>query len=508
MNLNVLDRSSSDLLDIGSVLDQASRILRQERILENIEQADIVITPDLRGFTPADFDRADELIELGRHAAQTHREELLALSRRLERSGEEPRRPVPPESNREVTVADVRLVTPPTVGTPSAIPVPLTTVVGETTTVQDIQRRVYALYDGAEFEYVSYDLIPNADGSHDVDVYVVAGESPDARVSVGLGVRTQLVENAYTRILLHTNYVRGLGESDAELELDGWFTDVGSARAGVSLPVRRELRGHAALYALTSPFYFYDGRVVESQYLQYRLGGELGVTGTLTRRWLFELDGFGEWFDLARQRGAQQLEIDGFPRYGVSVGVSRDSLNRPLFPTRGGEARLEYRLRWNEERRDPDSRGEFVYRRYVPLSSRVTLAVRTSGGTDFGSGLPLYERFATGGAELLDGYYYQELRGNHIVTGGMDLRIALFDMPIGTGEHGFLRIGANGGSTWNSGTVEDLIQEIAAGAKVAVAMETVLGELNLGVAVSRTGRVLSFLLLGPASTTSGMGYDW
>ena len=91
VSLSLLERTASEMQDIPVVLNQASRILRQTRITENQARAELVITPDLRGFTPADFGRADELIERGR--AQRRKKRSTKSSRcasRLDRAAARP----------------------------------------------------------------------------------------------------------------------------------------------------------------------------------------------------------------------------------------------------------------------------------------------------------------------------------------------------------------------------------------------------------------------------------
>jgi NTE family protein len=139
VNLSLLDRSASEIREIPVVLNQASRILRQTRITENLERADLVITPDLRGFTSADFGRAEELIERGRAAAEEKIDELVALRESVgPRVGPSWRRPVP-ELDRTI---DIRRVE---VRTPTFIPVmPMDELrrelEGQRLTMSDIQR--------------------------------------------------------------------------------------------------------------------------------------------------------------------------------------------------------------------------------------------------------------------------------------------------------------------------------------------------------------------------------
>jgi len=74
-------RERSELNTGIDVLNQTIGLLGLEKKRRNLKIADIVIRPDVRGFTPADFDREKikELIRRGDQAAQDALEDLIAL---------------------------------------------------------------------------------------------------------------------------------------------------------------------------------------------------------------------------------------------------------------------------------------------------------------------------------------------------------------------------------------------------------------------------------------------
>jgi NTE family protein len=180
------DRSIDELQDIGSIVEQAGIILRQERVRENRALADIVIVPDLEGYTTVDFDRAMELVELGRTAAEEQREQLLALRDRViaERGSagrtsgtghsggflsttgppspnhfpSPDRSNRPPHANRLFHIDAVHLDVPPDRDTPDSLKQFYLSFLGNEYTAAELRSAVYALYDSGEYEYVSYDL--------------------------------------------------------------------------------------------------------------------------------------------------------------------------------------------------------------------------------------------------------------------------------------------------------------------------------------------------------------
>lgn len=72
------------------VLQQSIAMLGRDKWKENSEKADVMIRPDLTGYTAMDFydpDRLRRILQIGEHAAEEARPELLALRDRLRRYG-------------------------------------------------------------------------------------------------------------------------------------------------------------------------------------------------------------------------------------------------------------------------------------------------------------------------------------------------------------------------------------------------------------------------------------
>lgn len=518
VNLNVMDRTAEDLQSIGPILDQSARIVRQQSIVQNLAQADLVITPDLRGLLPTDFQRAVELVGRGREAAAAGREELEALAERITATGMEPAVPVRkrerPEADRNVIIHDARYIIPPVAAktaeeyNPRAIELLEAAVEelrGQSTTITGVQRIVYGLYDTGLFEYISYDIVDQTD----VVLYATPRELPRSSLSLGFGVRAQLLENSLALGIAHARYTHDPGAGAARWVVDGWFSRTAGARIALEVPLAPRLYLVPATYAISENMPFYDERAVESFYVRRRFGGETGVTAYLGRSWDITLAGFGEWLALQRLSGARAFEIDGTARYGGRLEIWRDTLDRDLFPRGGSETRLSYRVHWDTEQEHWAHLVSGATRRYWSPLRRVTLRTLARGGSDLISGVALYERFFLGGTENWYGYYYQELQGRHYAVAGLDARVTVGKLPLGLGNEVFITAGAQAGGVY-SGSLEQSPENMdrRAGIRGGLAFDTVLGALHLGVAVNSEGRVLSFLELGPVYTPGGTGYDW
>ncbi|MCG8478487.1 MAG: patatin-like phospholipase family protein [Spirochaetales bacterium] len=516
VSLITTDRDIEELRDILTITDQANMILRHRTLSRNLEMADVVIAPDLREYTTSDFGSALELVEVGRQAALEKWDELVALKERIEATAAEAapesrpafdRRP-PATRDEHLRIRDVRVEFPFENPLTEELDALRRVLRGGQFTRAELRETIYALYDGGAYEYVSYDLVRREDGSYDVVLYAVIQRSFDSEVRLGLGLRSSLDGEVNDRSMLNLNYRSRMNTERGRLEADVWLTEVPQARITVSGTVIASLRATIGAYTLSPPLIFYDGRTVESLYLQSRTGAELGFDFTALRRALVVVSGFVEQFALDRVQGVDQIEEINALRVGVGGQLRFDDLDRPIFPNRGGETTIGYRWRYDDEEESANDRFGISTRHFFPLGRVLNLQVRGALGTDFDARLPEYEQFSTGGAEIFEGYYYNELRGNHIVGLGADLRIAIFDLPLGIGEEAYVRLGGNIGRIWTEDIDEIVEFEAIAGARAALAFNTILGELNIGVSMNEDFRVLAYVLLGPAFTVDGDGYQW
>lgn len=516
INLSMMERTPEDLQSIGPILDQSAQILRRESIRKNLAQADIVITPDLSGVTPADFQQADLLLERGRAAAREHRSGLedLAGEIRSRRPGSDRLPQTRPEEDLPVVLTNAGYIIPPALQktteefNPGAI-VLLEDVVDRLarihTSISEIQQAVYALYDSGLFEYVSYEIVDRTE----LVVYAVPREIPASTLALGVGLRAQLIENSIAMALAHVRYTYGPASGATRWIVDGWLSRAGSARFALEKPISPHLSFSPSVYAVGENMPFFDGRAVESFYVRRRFGGELGISATLGRSWDIGIAAFSEWLALQRLEGSRVFDEKGTARYGGRVVLWRDTLDRDLFPRGGSETRLSYRVHYDAEQEHFAHLANAATRRYWTPVRPLTLRTLARAGSDFLSGVSLYERFFLGGVENWYGYYYQELQTRHYAVAGLDARWVIGNLPLGIGDGIYLVGGAQYGGI-HTAELDTLATDadLRFGVHAGLAFETAVGALHLGTAVNSEGRVLSYIELGPAYTVEGTGYDW
>lgn len=516
VNLDLLDLTAEEMQNITVVLNQASRILRQEQIKTNLDLADIVITPDLRGFTRADFGRAPELIARGRAAAEAQLDEILALRKIVGPRTGEPWRTPHPEVDRTVKIRSVNVRTPSFIDLLSLRGLD-EELVGRELTVGEIQQRVYRRYEADRYRFISYDLVPTGKpGEYDIDLYPLPGPANAAELWIGVGVRTQLVESLYTRGLFHLYSRVPLGEGGRrrppELRVEGWLTDVASARVGLDLPIVGGISLQPRGYVLSDPVGFYDDRTLEALYFRRRAGGELNAVFESPRLWHIQLGGFSEWRWTERQQGADLLDQDGDLVGGAQFDAHLDLLDRGVFPRRGTDTSVRSQVWWSDPTAEPLLRGELEHRFFVPLGRKTVVRFDLRGGSDFDTGVDEADRFYVGGVEDLPGFLYQERSGRHLLVAGLGTRHELFRLPFAIGDAGYLLLRGRVGRVWDdeitSFWTPGTNPEIVAGGMVGLGFGTPLGAFTLGVGVNDDLRFTTFFVLGPAPAPNGSSWRW
>lgn len=518
VSLTAVRRSEEEISTIGAVIDQSGMILRNATLQRNLELADVVITPDLTGYTMADFGRAEELMERGRAAALEKMDELIALREILSESSSAENGATRPGAERSSLGTDETTVHISTVTTdvawhrerPEAVDALVEELGGASISIGELRDRVYRLYDSGDYEYISYDLSASSSesGTYDLRLYPVPQAAPTGELRVGFGINTSFDRELNTRSILNVGYTTNFGTENLIGRLDLWFVDVPSGEISLSDKLFPWLVVTGGGYVLARPLLLYDDRTIESLYLREQTGVFAGIETELFRSVLLNMRGFIEEFHLNRVQGTELFDEFSAPRYGAVLDLGYDSLDRGLVPTRGGETHGRLRWIYDEEKEQWSTRTSLTARGYFPVGDRVNLELRSSGGSDFESELPVYERFIIGGPEIFEGYYFGELRARHYAVFGSDLRIRLFPLPLAVGDDAYLRIGGNAGRVTESEFFD--LNEVGtrAGARVGFSLSTIVGELNIGVSVNEDLRTIVYLVLGPAFSPGGSGWDW
>ncbi len=417
-------------------------------------QCDVVILPEVRGFSSAGFTRGRELIARGEAAARAALPRIDSVLARLSRPA--PRRRVerPPLVEPEsVLVTKVRFDSAGTRDAGRITPEFLGRVLGVRdqtwVTPHELDRRIDRLYATGLFESVRYRLDPTPGGGPGQrELTVLVRERSGGRFGVGLRY-----DSRYKASLLLSGAfgVPGFGSNaqlDARLGQQIRVGIGGSQTAGIGRPVALGAR----VDYVRSPFDLYAAghQVAEARVdlgaVTTSLSTSLGAAGLASVRLKAEHARWAESVSAIDTAAIQRTF------YTTAAVLEADTYDRGLYPRRGVAFRAV--SEWGNRLLGQGTAFSHQFadlQLYLPLLRTVSLWAGATLGATGGSPPPHY-LFSLGGARpyylfpdrdiAFSGLNTQELRGRHLQKAELGMQWEFLPDWFG-------RVG------WNAGTVLD-----------------------------------------------------
>ncbi len=492
VSLFSLEGDMDKLNTVGAVTAQADQIRTLERYRMSREAADLIISPELSGYTMADFERSARLSELGYQAADRMRGEIRALADSLkkDRLASQARTcddRVIPLSAINVSIDGNRV-------REEKLEKEITEALGDAPRLSEIRQKLYSLYDRGDYTHVWYRLVPADGEKFTMEVDAPGGIIPENSFSLALDFSSQAIEGRITEFSLKTSYQRWLDNSRRNrLELELRLSDFPSLATEFDhkFPDRdMSLGGEAHFRSDTR--YFFEDSTVSSLYGRQILGAETYLEHSFFDR--FDIKGvlYYDFFWMDHQLGVDFLEDETWQRLGARGIISIDTLDRRVVPRKGVNA--VYLVEGGVDREG--NRIGFYKTAglvYLSLTDFLVAVPRWEAQGLLAGTLSPLEAPTLGNYISLYGYYPQELRDENAVMGGMEIRIKLASLPLGIGNDVYLAAGGNYAALW-----EDDIQKQYDnyrdfyGFGTGLILNTILGEVSFTISGNRDGRLSSF----------------
>jgi len=489
---------------LNSSLDIARQsiiILTEQNVrvsLQELKDNDVLILPELDGFSSGDFDKPRPLIELGAAAAQASLNELQRYA-------------VPAEdyaawqAERRARLRPDVLVTGLKTTTAGRVPEEairrdLAAVMeGETIDVGALDATLVDLYGRGDFSYVGYSIVPGGDGA---DVVIDATAKPwgPGYLRFGLGVATDL--DSPTQFDLAGSYrdtwINELGAEwriDAQIGYDSFFRtmflqplQIGDGAFGA---VEAGIRRHA------KQIFAADTRIGEINLEDWRVGASIGLTGPPGE---IRLGPFFGGTDSEPGLGTANPVVpqEYFKQSGLQFNAVIDQLDGVPIPRSGLSASLDVRAVQADWGADAD---------YVVARAKAMAAGSMGPHTFFGNfewgdeirgnrdNLPPTEAFELGGPRRLSGLYLDQLTGTRYNLASLSYYYQYADLPAQLGRGLFF-----GGSV-EAGRIDDPLMkdtwDWVTGASVFWGADTALGPAYIGYGLSSLGEGTVYLTIGP-----------
>ena len=491
--MDAVGTAQSDFDSLGSILGRTYDIMKRPDQDRQGQDADVLITPDTRGFSASDFQKAAEIIPIGDPAVETVADQLRALSvdeetYRAFTERQQNQHPQRAELSRIDVVNNERVAT-------RVIRAQLRSQVDEPVNLKQIEGDVARIYGMGNFQSVSYQLKPEDEG---LLLEVSAQEKywGPGYVHLGLRLESDMDNSANWSVLL--NYSRRClnrlgGEIDLDLE--------GGSDQGIALEWFQPLNYSSTLFIAPSLWYrsesinFFsnDTQVARYERSEKALAMDIGSQ-------LFDWGEIRAGIVYGRLEGRPKTGSEELARVDETVAGWRgsatvDRLDDAFFYTKG--FRLNVTGWFSDENIGGDRSYEMLEGTalFVKTFGRHTFSLSGSMGHSLDSDVPVYDQFTLGGFGTLPGLTPDQLRGPYYTLGEVDYRYQLGRLSPSLGNGIYLVLKGAGGNVFQTEEDIELDDQIGSLA-VGLALDTLFGPVLLGAGIAEREQVSYYFSVG------------
>jgi NTE family protein len=433
-----------------AVYSQVLNLLMQKEIDVQMANANILLRPDLGGFSNMDFPNSMKLVPLGEEVAKASADKLapFAVSPQEYAAWQARVRGLPPPPP---TVDFVEFTgTDPKVE--ALVRGRFKTKPGQPLNLSDLGKDLVVVYNTGEYTDVSYELVKRGD-KQGVLIHAESNPMGPNYMRFGIQLSSDFSYNSNWSVfaglrMTHLNRLGAEWKSDLEVGLNQRLytefyqpLDLG-ARAFV-VPYAR--------YVNELDYVFFNARESEPSasyrtgmgYVGFDFGFNLGLSGEVR---------FGpRW---GRASYSRAVGVDLFPNFHASIGEYRlayklDRLDSADLPTKG----LHITLDASDSETGLGAtaayqKGELKVKAYQHLGERSGVFEWIAGGTDFGSNVPYYDWFRLGGPGSFGGYMDGQLTGPNYWAARLGYQYQFATLPAFIGKGLYVMVFADAGKTW------------------------------------------------------------
>ncbi len=478
-----------ELVSILAVADQAFSLQIAKSTEEQRKLADLVIIPELDGFSVGDFDRAAELIAAGEAAARKQIDAIRAVAAVGIGGAAVPLQASPrADPDHELRIDAVEI-------TGDADPRDLALLHslgirrGARLTSKDLDQRIRGIFGQDFLNSIRVATRRNDQGGYILKLHV---ERRNAN-SIGIGLH---YDELYQTVGLVNWTTNGLIGPRSVLSADFLFGGI----YGTEVTYLQYNLGGSAFFVQPRLFMreqkqplFANKRHIKNLRDRY-WGAEMGI-GRALRNFGQVVGGY-RWKRV--DFGDRQVGIDADDNVSsLFVRSELDTLDAFPFATEG--TLLKIRAEVADRLLGGDAsfwRASLRAAHYYRLADRHTVSADLRASSSLGSRLPVYEEFLLGGPTSFPGFERQELRGSNLIALRLAYQYRLFDLPLGLGR------GAYGTLAYNVGTIGRSRQQLTDdsrlehGGAVGIGLDTIVLPVEITLGFGSNDRVEAYVSIG------------
>ena len=477
------------LLDISGQLTGLQVQINTTKSLESLNKTDLVITPDLKAFTSADFLKAKEVIQQGYLSAKQLTDELQQYSV-SEAEYQAYRTRLSQQRKPKILIEAIRIENDSLLSN-EVIREYLELDEGDELDEPAIRKAINRLYGLGYFDLITYDIKYEDRTTLVVSVYQKSWGP--GYLHFGLLIRGSGFTNnnslnlrvGYTRTMI--NSLGGEWENIVQI---GSEPQIGSR---FYQPLDYGLRYfiQPSIFYITKNYFIYDNGEREAQYQARKTEVNLAVGRELE-----------EWGRISLQAGhyrGEAVNVIGsvigddtdFVEDYVAARIRVDRLNNIHFPTQGYFGSVGYSEYFAEQEQENYSQLEALYLHAIDFN-RNTLIGSLKLNYSIDDYAPVHNQFRAGGFLNMSGLAQDEFIGN---TYGQARLVYLFKATAFPLFPLYLGVSAEAGNMWQQKSEISLDNTLLAGSTF-VGVDSFLGPIYLAAGYAEGGHTALYLSFG------------
>jgi NTE family protein len=497
-------KASSSFFTIASQSLDTALIQNTRRALEH---ADIIITPELKGYGFTDFSKGVEMISKG-YEAIIKKSQLFQAFRLSATDYDSYRANVnakKPPLPKKITPSFLKFTGNKRTSN-KLLQKKLEGLIGKQLNIDQLEKETNSLMSLNDFEQITYDIIDNKQGDTGLSFDIREKRWGPNYFRFGLNTTTSFSDKAELITLLRHEQLN-INRFGAE-----WITEIGMG-AGYGFltefyqPLDYKRKYFIAPYANFSRIFteIFENKqgIAEYDLKRFLLGLDIGMN-------------FGNYAEL--RVGIQHKQLTANLRIGdpnklpigateeelITLRFGYDTLDDRVFPRKGRRIKFASEI-YNQSFGSESDYQKITLdmRQMFPLNNRLTLMTNASLFTFLHSTAPIYEAFSIGGLNYLAGYPEGDIGGKHALVlqfGGLYNPTNLLETTHKQGEVlsalGIRLVGLlHAGNAWDS--YQDInMTDLLYGGLAGFVWDTPFGSVLLGTGYTKEGSLNYYLSLG------------
>ncbi len=488
--------NKDELNTLMGISVQVFNVLTQKQVDEQVAtltDSDVLIRPELEGIGADDFVRAREIIAIGENAARKAEDRL----KRYSVSGEDyavflSRKNAKTIRNMQIDYiqlgGDLRK--------DQRVYSRLSTSLGKPLDLDQLQKDLTEIYELGDYEQVDFNLLEQ-EGHYALQIKGRSKSWGPNYLRFGMTTSVNLNGEGYVNVMANYKMTR-LNALGAEWrhtirigDYPKYETEFYQPLAYSGLfflaPSVSAERFQTNIFVPGSPNAYGTYSAYQFRYIS-DLGVAIGNASEIRA-------GLSQSYGKAEGKVGTQLPDFKIHGGGYLLRFRIDALDHPNFPKRGVGFISQYYL--SERRLGADSayQGLKIAWMNALTHSKHTVMISAEGGTDFGSHLPVYDKWILGGFLRMSAYNLRQITGNHYGFGQLIYMYHITANQSSYSDGFYTGVVFEAGNAWNE---KDRIgfSELRYSYSLMAGMDTFIGPLYVGCSFSEKWNRKYYLNIG------------